>query len=320
MPQPTYDVFIALADTDRQGAQGLITSLSECGLDVFVDEGAVNTADGMTAEDALKQSRLMVPYYSQRFVYRSHCQRALMTAFLAGHRGGDPLKYIAAVNPEDPVTEHIVPIEVADARYVVMSDMPGAAQKFEAKVASNPNTIGGAPAPEPAPWIGRPKTTIHSPERYRELWQLHDALEIGEYPFIRGSMRAYGGVAVIAGASESGKTDLAATYAQLFGAQYQGGVYWLSLRGCSSDAAAVRNRYDEELRRISVLAGLGSAATLENKPLERISHYLDAQQAPSLWIIDDIPDGFDKDLLWELIVPEKYARLHTIFISRHVSG
>lgn len=311
----TYDVFMAVPDADRHEAQHVVAALREHGLTVYVDDGAANAPAADTADEALRQSRLMIPYYSQHFVNQSRCQRALMTAFLAGHQTSDSLKYVAAINPDDPVSSHIVPIEIADARYGVPSNLPRAIQAFENKVTENSNLIGESPVPEPPPWIGGPRGITHSAERYNELWQLHDELHIADYPFIRDGWIKIGRTAIISGAQGTGKTDLAATYAQLFGAQYQGGVYWTSLHNCTPDTKTVRNRYLKELRGIGISIGLQDLRWSGDYLRGCIARYLDAQQAPSLWIIDDVPGSLSESVAdRELSFPAE--RLYTIIISR----
>ncbi|HKR81860.1 MAG TPA: TIR domain-containing protein [Candidatus Saccharimonadales bacterium] len=313
-PKPNYDVFMSVADADRHKAQAVLATMQECGLSVFVDDGtnAIGTRNP-TADQALGQSRLLVPYYSEHFARQARCQRALMAAFLAGHHSGEPTKYIATINPEDPVSAHIVPIEVADIRYATRFNLPAALPALKAKAVKNTAPIGAAPHPKSPRWIGSSPDTTHSAERYAKLWQLHSALEIGNYPLMSDTVNPHQ-IARVAGDSGTGKTDLVATYAQLFGAQYQGGVYWTSLQNCPPTYLSVYRQYIQELRRISTEIDLPATPPSRDQLLGHLAHYLSLQEAPSLWIVDDMPENLDEHIIADgLFVPE--PRLHTILIS-----
>lgn len=307
----SYDIFVVTAPADRDEAQNIADAMRDKDLRVFVDDGTVDNAN-----EALLRSHLMAPYYSTHFPNQPHCQHALLGAFLAGHGEGDPLKYVATINPDDPVTAHITPVEISDAKYVVPAiiGLPKLIGVMAAKAAKNLRPIGKAQAPPDPQWFGQSLDTlqVEPAARISDLWALHNELIVGDFPLTQGE--TCGTRAVISGPAKVGKTALALCYAQLFGAQYQGGVYYMSLRGCVAEKDALCNRYAQELDQIRQLLGLSSPAEGDDTLLDQMTDHLEQRTKPSLWIVDDIPNLQDDRLADELIPLE--GRVHTILISR----
>lgn len=310
LPQPLHDVYIAAADRDLIKAERIAAALRSHNLDVVFDDGM---QPNVLSE--LDQSRLLLAYYSRNFSDHPRCNAALLKALSAGHIKGDPKTHIAPLNPDDPYYEHITPIDVANIKYIIPgSDNGPLINALKKKLLVTTKAIGETALLAPPRWMGRDAiTSTSTTERYRELWQLHNALQAQEYPFMAPNQM--GGVAALCGPSGVGKTDLAEAYVNLLGARYQGGIYWISLRGCEPTAAAIDNRMAEELRHASKAIDLDQDTPSEYLAQD-IGHRMYSREAQSLWVFDDIPDVRDKAAIKALLAVPGSHYLHQIFISR----
>jgi TIR domain len=113
-------------------------------------------------------------------------------------------------------------------------------------------------------------------------------------------------------ADSIGKSALAAAYAWNFGAAYADGmVCWLSLDGAGASDAALLARYDDEVRTIAELLGLGPGDSRPREVSGRVADHLAALDGPSLWVVDDVPPGLDPGTVSRLVLPGD-TRVRTI--------
>lgn len=310
-PQPAHDVYIAAADPDLVKAERIANCLRNQDLDVVFDDGA---QPQLLTE--LDDSRLLLAYYSRNFATEPRCNAALLRALAAGLRRGAPTAHMATLNPDDPHCEHIMPIEVADMKYIVPgSDDTVIIESITKKLRGITQAIGQTALYTPPHWIGKDILTSTQPttEYYRKLWQIHNALYEQEYPLMTNYRP--GGVVALYGPGHTEKTALAEAYANLLGAPYQGGIYWASLEGCEPTASAIRERLTNELRHLSESIGLAPDISPEHLAQDLSSH-MRSQKTRSLWVFDNIPDLRSKDSIKELLSVSSSRYLHKIFITQ----
>jgi hypothetical protein len=310
-----YDVFLSFTGPDRRTGRVLAKTLRASGIRVFFDEDdiALFSSITMSLESALASSKFLVAYYSVQYAARRACQAELIAAFLAGLREGDPLRRIVVINPERS-SEHIVPIELADARYARSTsrghDTKALTLEILSRMSTISGTIGSVSLRTHPRWFGRrPGGKLgRVGRRFRELWSLHGALHSTNLPVYLDPNAAW--CVALCGLPGAGKTTLAAGYASQFGAAYPGGVFWLSLAGSKGTRADVLDQYRREVGRIAHDIG----ADMSRNPIAALTDRLADEQRPSLWIVDDLPPDFDLSVLDRLLLPAGSA-VRTVLIS-----
>ncbi|MFI5585540.1 TIR domain-containing protein [Amycolatopsis sp. NPDC051758] len=307
LPEPRYDVFLSFAGTDRSIGRRLADNLSTSGVRVFFDE-KIELFSGITESirEALSESKTLLAYYSTDYSERAACQHELMLAILAGEQEGDPCGRIMVLNPE-PDTDHLRPVQLADAKFAIADD-DELVRAIAKRAAAVGTPIGSALPDSPPSWhaqrVGPVRRFLG---RYRELWDLHTALHVAEFPLIDET--ACGAFAAVSGLPGAGKTALVTTYAWRFAAAYPGGVRWLSLKGATAEPGELRRRLETALidldpPRPRLLGRTGVVRTRRS-----------ARASPRcLWVVDDIPAGVGPELLEALPLPE-FGRTRVILIS-----
>ena len=318
MTDDGYDVFLSCAGPDRPRVRRLYRALGRAGLRVFLDEQDIEPAEGINAaiEDALRSSIALVAFYSAAYTDRPACQLELTATFLAGQQEGDPAGRIIVVNPE-PGVEHIQPARLADPKYVVLpadeSRLDALAGLIRDRVRRLRGSIGQVRFTDRPRWFaGRVPGVVGFVGRYRDLWALHSVLEQVEHPLT--SEPTSGPAATLIGLPGIGKTALLAAYGWQFGAAYPGGVYWTSLAGAgSADADLLLGRYADEVRAIADTLGLRPDGQSREQLFGRVADHLHSR-GPSLWIVDDVPDGLDPAILHRMVIPAG-VRVRTVFVA-----
>ena len=250
---------------------------------------------------------------------RPACQQELTAAFLAGQREGDATRRILVVSPEPSGTAHLLPAELADARFapipvpvrapVAERDFRDIARRVRTRVDELDGTIGEADVVPVRRWYGREAGSAVFVGRYPEQWQLHTALRDADHPLTRPSTGAR--VATVVGMPGIGKTALVAAYAWNFGAYFAGGaVCWVSLDGAGPSDDEVLARYDDAVRTIAEQVGVHAGGG-RYETAGRVAAHLDRLAGPSLWVVDDVPAGLDPDTVRALLLPGD-TRLCTI--------
>lgn len=316
-----YDLFACYAGPDREEVQELRSALQKAGLRVFLDRIDIDSFESITdeIEAALHSSKALLAYYSRSFSSRPACQLELTAAFLAGQREGDSMRRIVVVNPEEPESAHLLPTELADMRYALRPRDSRSRREVVADIAVRVRRLDGTIADarltdhHPRSY-GRPAGVPGFVGRYPEQWALHSALagvdrtmtqEPTSEPFV-----------ALIGMPGIGKTSVAAAYAWNFGAAYQDGVVcWISLRDAGPSPRQVLDRYESEVRTAAETLGLEVAGLSVAQVRGQVADHLDGRPGPSLWVVDDVPDGLDPTVVQRLILPAG-TKLRTILISR----
>jgi tetratricopeptide (TPR) repeat protein len=318
-----YDVFLSFGGHDRAAVRRLAQALTAGGLRVFTDE-RIGIGNGITRtiEDALASSATFLAYYSAGYPSRWACQFELTAAFLAGQREGDPTRRLIVVNPE-ATTEHLYPVELADAKFLLGPPLRDRASTADfvaavrARVEAVTATFGDVRVnARPRWWAEGPGGSAGFVGRYAEQWELHTALHEGDHPLIRES--SSGPTVAVIGLPGSGKSSLVATYAWHFGAAFPGGVFWTSLAGAT--AADTSGRYGDELRRVARLLRLDLDVERAGRPelIAAVSDRIVTTGRPALWIVDDVPSDLDPAAAAQLILPAG-PDLRTVLIGRRDS-
>ncbi|WP_409496220.1 TIR domain-containing protein [Amycolatopsis sp. cmx-11-12] len=315
MSDAIYDVFLSFSGSDRKFGRALAKKLRSQKMDVFLDEDGIARSDSLTEsiELALQGSKTLVAYYSANYGSRPACQHELMTAFLAAQREDTIRRRILVINPE-PGTDHIHPIELADAKFALARARTATLARW---IAAKTREMDGPLGPPPSfeghlwpVWLARHVQGFLG--RHRELWRLHTELHASKYPVIRE--RAYGSFVSVWGSPGSGKTALVVNYAWRFRDAFPGGVHWLSLARAESRLDRVQSVYCGELRRVGHDIGLDLGLVPDERLPATLARALRRSGSASLWIVDDLPPGCGPEHLDHLVLPSGTGA-HTILIG-----
>jgi tetratricopeptide (TPR) repeat protein len=304
-----YDVFVSYRHSDSEIVGRLVSELEKQGLAVWFD--AASVADfGSISEAArvgLAESKAVVVFYSQGYPNSSPCQWELSQAFVAAMRLGDPRNRVLVVNPESGST-HIEPVELRDALYGTLAgNEPDQIEGVAAKIAAHTETIGttlGSGMAEPAMWLpSQPSAATRFAGRFRQIWQIHSAIHAHRQAMTQGAVGP--GVCIVRGMGGVGKSLLAREYALRYQASFPGGVFWLYAQGDDSDREALRLNQMRGFAPSVLGPELGSGVdALTPKDVEAAVRNAVAKRGePSLWIVDDLPDGLDSDEVFSWIGP-----------------
>lgn len=318
------DVFVSYAHRDAAWVHPLVAALEDRGLGVWVDRrgiddfAAINEQIGL----GLGDSMVVLACYSRTYPTRPACQWELtraLTLALWGSAGTD--RVLVVVPPEDSDGQHIQPLELRTARFVV-AETADATKGVASAVADRVSRLRGSGAVvlgrlprEPPAW--HPVRSAGSDGfvgRFSELWAIRSALHAEESSL---DPRNAGQRPVqVRGLGGEGKTLLVQEYALRFGGAYPGGVF--SLRMLDEDAEEGHAPISLDDRLKSELAQLGSSLGLAAGAMTTVS---DARAALAramddracLWLVDDVAEGLTRQQLelWFAPVPQARTLLTT---------
>ncbi|MET7488531.1 tetratricopeptide repeat protein [Streptomyces sp. NPDC005538] len=323
---PPYDVFICYAwDDSKELADELHQALTEVGLNVFQDEPSMADWDEMAPEirAALLSSRTLLPLVSPGFPRSSHCRQevhlALDRAFRLG-RTDRVMAVTSGVRPDDirpsELSRYRIPRQGRSARELAVA----IAERVRALRVEDDRTFGDARLPSSPDWFpehlpgGR-----HFHGRHAELWEIHEGLRAMDKARNMGHP-----VVSVSGVGGQGKTALCAQYARLFALDHPGGVFLVRLSGSDrrvrASPDAVRAQFTEGLRAIGRTLGLTADELGSDRLPGALRTRLKKRAQPYLWIVDDIPSGFDAELLPELCAPTGNGRTLLTTRGRFTKG
>ncbi|WP_285743222.1 TIR domain-containing protein [Lentzea sp. NBRC 105346] len=317
---PHYDVFLSFSGDDRQRVAELAGALRRAGVRPFVDDWEIRYAHDITGEieAALRGSKTMLTYYSTSFPTRPACQFELHHAYLSALRAGEVERRILVINPEDPRTEHLMPLETGAHRYWKTWNTK---QELAEIVSGIRDAVRQVGSPFPGIDFSARATAHHGPAeptagfvgRYRDRWAIHRALHRGDHPLTETVTSRP--VAALSGMTGIGKTSLAKVYVHDFGFLYGGGVFWTELTGAGGSARQVSATHTAKLRRLADDIGLPLGDMSRRQLLGWWNRHLATCAGPVLWVVDDVPRGEPAEVLAEL-VPHA-AGVYTLLIGQH---
>ena len=321
-----YDVFLSFTRTTpgmQTQIDGIVRALRDRGLTVFIDSDIEEFA-GIT--DALMRglagSTVLLAHYSRQYPRRYACQWELTAAFIAAQRLGDPCRRVLVINPDGPRhTDHLAPVELADARFFdalrTADDYQRLARKVEAAVRALSGPIGAA-----APIVDatRLPDQVMRPRRftgrYGAMWSIHSGLRAADFPGVH--LPSTRSAVLVSGLTGTGKTSLAAQYAFLYRDAYPGGVHWVGPLGGTTargDGTTVLAQAHRALRDIARAAMDLPVRGVEPAQLrDMVASHLTKAGERVLWVIDDVPPELPPGVLDELLIPSPVVR--TLLTSR----
>ncbi|RBQ14980.1 hypothetical protein DP939_37985 [Spongiactinospora rosea] len=316
MEPDEYDVFLSYAGDDREIARELEQALRGVKVHgrpmrVFRDERSIDHHESITKRitESVLASTVFLAYYSRAYPTRPACQLEMTFAFLLAQRGDTAAGRILVINPEES-GDHIEPVQLRDLKYrprpVTAADHRRFAEDVAGHVARSPGPPSAAgPVPPARWWPGDPLPDRGMIHRYSEMWQLHSALHAGEFGLVERGPAI--GVAVISGLPGTGKTTLAAQYAQEFAAAFLGGVYRFTLDP-DQDGPDLLLDYRRALRTMAADRGIALDGADDDRLCFRVADHFGRQARPVLWIVDQVPAGVPDEVVRELLVPSRWVR------------
>ncbi|MFJ6677393.1 TIR domain-containing protein [Actinosynnema sp. NPDC091369] len=318
-PSDVVDVFLSFSGEDRSTVRELKDALTAAGLKAFLDEDDIRFSHNISddVQEALRRSKTMLIYYSASYPTRSACQFELHHTYLSALRTGEVAKRLLVVNPEDPATEHLLPLDLMTHRYWRAWRTKGELSALVSGVARAARAVDTPFADidfaASARRVGR---TSHLPNtsfvgRYRDRWRLHAALHIGDQPLV--AARTAPPVVALTGMPGIGKSALVRAYEHDFGFLYPGGVHRISLAG-SETAAEARSAHTEQLVRLAEFLDERPPDVRRDSLLAWWSQRLDNAGEPVLWVVDDVPGALPDEVLAELVPSARGVR--TLLVSQ----
>ncbi|MEM6925971.1 MAG: toll/interleukin-1 receptor domain-containing protein, partial [Myxococcota bacterium] len=276
-------LFFSYPRADRRRCAHLLREL-RARTQVWRDEDRVAEFSSITdaVERGLAQCRLFVAFYSERYAESHACQTELFAAWQAAVRLGDPAERIVVVNPDEGVS-HIQPVELRDARFIAHRPAARAAATIVERLGQLRGSLTAEVVSAPPAWFGwTPVGSRRFVGRHRESWSIHSGLRSGEHRMV---VRSRVPLVQLVGVGGVGKSMLAEQYGLRFGAAWPGGVVWLR----------AGEPLDDGLRRI--LRAFDAETDGATQALRGRLSRLFETRGRYLWVVDDVPDGLDRDEL-----------------------
>jgi hypothetical protein len=321
-----YDVFVSHAWADGDRPQQIAEALGKAGLRVWFDAAEINDFTSITraVTEGLAQSKALLAYYSKTYPLRRACQWELTAAFIAAQAEGDPRRRVLVVSPDGNV-DHIHPIELRDAKFRTAPNNDSAKlQELAQSIVKHVALLDGPLAdihPLSAPnWYGRPPVgSTRFVGRLREMWEVHSLLHAGDVAQISYAAAATGGIGRVSGLGGVGKSLLAEEYALHFGSAYPGGVFWLNAYGnggvrvvlSPEESEALRT---DQMRQMAERLGIDTHGKTAEQVEGSLARKIGGEGKACLWVVDNVPNGLDGDVLRRWFAP--YPQARTLITTR----
>lgn len=287
------DAFVSYAHRDKEAVRLMVNRLRQSGLAVWFDETGIEDLAHVarSIQQGLANARVLVAFYSTVYPTRRACQWELTAAYVA-----DPRRVIA-INPESSV-QHILPNTLLEMK-LPGPDSPHLESSIWSRVREFTDCFPRLQLALPQ-WFGMaPLGSTRFIGRHLDLWRVHSLL------FDDGVGKVRRGVAQVTGLGGSGKSLLAEEYARRFGSAFPGGVFWL--RADSDLGPDQREQCDRQIRSFAESLGLPIAKANAIQVRGRLARAM-AKRGPSLWIVDDLPTGLDRNAFEQWLAPDSLAR------------
>jgi hypothetical protein len=309
-----HAVLVSYAKADRARVLALCEALEALGVEVRPGAGESGTLAPI--EERLARCEALVAFHSHAYATQRTCQCELTAAWLAAQAdGGDPLRRVLVVNPEQG-DGHIQPPRLRDA-LLAPTDGDALARRIAAHVERLDGGLGGLRTPARPSWFGR--GCVGAPRfvgRARELWAVHGALATGDVALITAA-RDEGTPSPTA----IGKSLLAREYALRFATAYPGGVFWLRAQGGEGmRAAACDAQRDSQLLGFAEQLAIDAAELVPQQVPETLARTLDERGEAFLWIVDDLPGGLSRAELDGWLAPGRRGATLLTTRSRDYDG
>lgn len=314
MAEPEYDIFLSYAEGDKEASLKLRDALRDEGLTVWLEEERALNYDGIknNFRDGLSSSKALLAYYSREYPKNRTCQWEIAQAFIAGEKeartsGANPAARIVIINPERS-KKHIIPEELHGAFTGRLAEnaSPGAykklAEDIRKHIAGITAPIGQVIALDKPSWYGR-EGLFHPffTGRIKDLWDVHYVLRGGNTAFVTGAKDEQHGFLGLGG------SFLAEEYAMRFGAAYPGGVYWIN--AAAPPPRVAEEELDLKLKDLALELDMPITESLSLIELRQELHArVKDSAAPSLWIVDDMPEDMDHEELRFWFAPTQSAK------------
>jgi hypothetical protein len=301
-----FDVFLSFSGEDRHRIDELAGALKQNGLRPFVDDREIRFAHSITGdiEQALRASKTMLVYYSASFPLRTACQFELRHAYLSALRADEVQQRILVINPADPETGHLMPLEMRAHRYWKTWHSKRELDEVVSRIKSAADALD---SPFPGIDFTARATVHHGPSeptagyvgRYRDRWAIHSALHRADHPLTETVTSR--SVASLTGMTGIGKTSLAKVYVHDYGFLYPGGVYWTDLTGAGGSAERTRQVHSDRLAGLAERLGSPLGEVPRRRLLDWWDRHLRHGAGPALWVVDAVPADTPPDVLAELV-------------------
>ena len=330
-------VFFSYARSDADATDRFVdrlrTALDAASLasNIWIDREAIEACAKwpQRCRDALAASHLLLAWHTPAYAASTYCQQELRLAWIAAHAvaaDGEPLERVLLLNAAGK-NAYLALGTLAEQNFPPVSEESAWPAAIEAVLSRLRALDAGAAAFGAEPINAAPTfygDALYTSDRFlgrdRELWKIHQALN--PQSIQQDALRPS---AVIAhGFGGIGKTLLAHHYARDFAPAYAAGVFLLRAYGFADEKtqsnakAGGRDSLHAQWREIAAQLGLVAGQDYDPKEIvtlrAAIRRQLDAQRAPYLWLVDDLPAGLSPEALADWSAPSAHGR--TLFTSR----
>ena len=329
-----WDIFFSYRTARYKEVKPLLDALEIAGLKVWIDRESVRPFESIDEriKHGLARCRLLVAFYSLDYGQSRACQWELTSAYIAGEQEGDATRRIAVIrdNPANGVS-YLQPIALQSGKFLDLlesGDAGGLAACVGAlreRCSALTSPIGNVVPAIPGAWY--PNRTSPTPfprfvGRITDLWRLHSALHMGDYPLVTGECGP--GVACVTGLGGVGKSMLVEEYAKRFFPRYPGGVIWLPAGGTGmkgqTELPEMEARREAAFAQVARDLGIRMEQEEAGQVASLVWNHLRHKKMQHLVIVDDLPPKLPAEVVRGWIGPADVATTIVTSRGRHYSA